>query len=230
MGEKMIKDVIILCLDKRRELWEDLTSQCLKKGWTVHQFIVGDGTDPRLRYKHIDKSTITPGWQWGTGIGAIRHCNAFHSHRSIIKYAVKKELSNILLLEDDSYILDRYDYIMDKLEDNILSTTIDLLYMGWHAFEFDGDYAVGKNSIIEKEWAENQKCELLPINFNVGGFHAVWINNSAYIPLLNFPATVPMDCHCNYSHLDRYMISPKVFHVKNTFSYCENKEVTREIL
>lgn len=227
----MINDVIILCLDKRRELWEDLTQQCIKRGWTVHQFIVGDGCTPGINYKHIDASEVHPDWRWGTGIGALRHCNAFHSHKAIVKYAIRKELPNFLLLEDDAYILDRYNAVMTNLHNDIFSRQIDLLYLGWHAFEFSGDYAVGKNHVIEQEWNEIRASELLPVNFNVGGFHAVWINNTMYARLLNLPAISPMDSQCNIMRdVNRYMITPKVFHVKNTYSYCENKVVTREIL
>lgn len=227
----MINHVIILCLDKRRELWEDLTQQCIKRGWTVHQFFVGDGTDGRLRYRYIDKSEVHPDWRWGTGIGALRHYNAFRSHKEIVKYAIRKELPNFLLLEDDVYILDRHDAVMSNLHNDIFYRQIDLLYLGWHAFEFNGDYAVGKNHVIEQEWNERKVSELLPVNFNVGGFHAVWINNTMYARLLNLPAICPMDSQCNTMRdINRYMITPKIFHTVNTFSYCENKMIIREVL
>lgn len=227
----MIDNVIILCLDKRRDLWTELTKQCVKRGWTVHQFFVGDGTDGRLRYKYIDKSEVHPDWRWGTGIGALRHCNAFRSHKEIVKYAIRKEFPNFLLLEDDAYILDRYDAVMNSLSDELSSNQIDLLYLGWHAFEFSGDYAVGKNHVIEQEWNERRVSELLPVNFNIGGFHAVWINNTMYTRLLNLPAICPMDSQCNIMRdINRYMITPKVFHVRSGYSSCEDKIVIRETL
>lgn len=227
----MINDVIILCLDKRRELWEDLTQECIKRGWTVHQFIVGDGSDPQLKYRYIDRPEISSLWRWGTGLGALRHYNAFRSHKEIIKYAIRKQLPKFLLLEDDAYILNRYDAVINNLHNDISSRQIDLLYLGWHAFEFNGDYAVGYNTELERLWLDESFCQLMPVTFNVGGFHAVLIHNTIYNRLLNLQPICPMDAQCNVMlDVNRYMITPKVFHVKNTYSYCEDKIVIREIL
>ena len=222
---------IIMTLDKRIHLAEELEQQCRDKGFDVKKFISGDGLNKDLQYDNIDFFTTPDIWQWGTGISALRHYRAFLTHKAIIKYAIKKQLDGFLLLEDDSYFLDRYDEILDKLNyEDIYHQSCDLLYLGWHAFEFNGDYAVGKNIEIEKNWAEEKKCEVLPINFNVGGFHAVYVNSSAYATLLNFSAITPMDSQCNYSNLNRAMIIPKLLHVRSCHSYCENRFVQRESL
>lgn len=227
----MVDNVIILCLDKRKELWEDLSKQCEQYGWNVHKFIVGNESDSDLRYSYIDKTEISSIWRWGTGIGALRHYNAFCSHKQIIKYAIRKQLPNFLLLEDDAYILDRYDAVMNNLHNDIFSRQIDLLYFGWHAFEFNGDYAVGYNTELERLWHEENFCQLMPVTFNVGGFHAIWINNTMYNRLLNLQPICPMDSQCNIMiDINRYMITPKVFHVHSCYSSCEDRFVTRENL
>jgi len=114
----MINNVIILALDKRRKLWEELEQQCLQKDWNVHKFIVGDGLDHSLNYSHIDDSAgeVPTSWQWGTGVGAERHYKALLSHIAILKYACKKRLDNFLLLEDDAYITDRFDEVVEDLD------------------------------------------------------------------------------------------------------------------
>ena len=50
-----IEKAICLCLDKRKDEWEDLQRQCESKGIEFEKFIVGDGKtlDPDM-YDRID--------------------------------------------------------------------------------------------------------------------------------------------------------------------------------
>ncbi len=192
---------------------------------------MGGGSDTSLAYNHIDKPGVPETWQWGTGIGAQRHYWAYESHKAILRYAIKKRFDSFILMEDDCCFTSRFDYLYPKVMDDLSIRQWDLVYLGWHCFEFDGDYAIGRNLEIEKRWREEGYYELLPVRFNVGGFHAVVINSRIYNQLANLPALCPMDSQVNrMAHLNRWMITPKVFHVRNTYSFCEDKIVTREVL
>lgn len=229
----MFNNVCILALDKRKDLWQPLQVDCEERGWSTRLFIVGDGSDSSLKYEYdwIDKDiTVPPEWMWGTGVQALHHYKAHLSHKKILKMALKEDWPQFLLLEDDSQILDRADDILPQieLEINALCGNYDLIYFGWHCWEYENDIPVGTNLLIEQKYKEDGLGCLLRQK-KVGGFHGVLINRSAYWSLLSLPAFQPLDSMVNNfaNHLNRYICVPKVIDVVDTFSYCENRFVSR---
>lgn len=223
--------VIILALDKRKELWLDLISQCQDRGFVVKPFIVGDGSDTSLKYDHIDKPGVPETWRWGTGISAQRHYWAFESHKAIIRYAVKKRLPRFLLMEDDAYFTERFDHVIENTgADMVIDCfALDLVYLGWWAFEHNNHMHAGHNLEIEENYKERNVCYLLN-NVQCGGFHGVVINKTAYPTLSSLPPVAPMDSQCNSLPLNRSIMIPKVIHVKSTYSNCEDMFVQRDII
>lgn len=226
----MINKVIILALDKRKDLWRVLREDCNKRNWDTRAYIVGSGTDSELRYDSIDPLAISPSWRYASGVSAYRHYCAFVSHQKIIRMALSNGWNNILLLEDDSYLLhDRLDKILPEIAYEI--PQYDLIYLGWWAFEMDNHLHAGTNLTIEKMYREEEKFGLSSIP-QCGGFHAVIINKSAYVKLLSLPPVAPMDYQVNLnSHMfSRRIVLPKLVHVRSTYSYCEDSFVQRDIM
>ena len=109
-----IEKAICLCLDKRKDEWEDLQRQCESKGIEFEKFIVGDGKtlDPDM-YDRIDvEDADLSDWSYGNDTTKIRHYNAFMSHIEIFKRAKEQGLNRFLLLEDDAYFTERFDDVI----------------------------------------------------------------------------------------------------------------------
>ncbi len=200
-------------------------------------FVCGSGDDPSLEYDWIDHETFAPIvdgryiWSWGRidSAGSIHHYRAHVAHKKMIKIAMSNDWENFLLMEDDIYILDRWDTVLSQLT----LPKADLVYFGWHCWEFNRDFAVGKNLIIEESWERKGKAWIIRVpQRGVGGFHSVLINKSAYRKLLSMPEVAPLDSMVNRNpHLfSRYMVVPKITHTKNVWSFCEQQHITREIL
>jgi hypothetical protein len=234
-----IDKAICLTLDKRYEMASKLDEQVRQHLNTPFEmFLCGEG-EAKTLYNFIDKD-LYPGsqWQYGNGQGAIHHYRAHLAHKKIIKRAKHEELSNFLLLEDDAVLLNRQTLLKEGcwwdsvIEDEIYSLEdFDLLYLGWHCFEFNGDIAIGYNEEIEASYIEKGWC-WLECPQNIGGFHAVVINHTAYDKLLELPIAAPIDhlVNLNREKFNRRIFVPKIFHTKDSFSYCEQRMVIREEL
>lgn len=238
----MIEAAYVLALDKRKDLIPPLEKQVNDLfGIPLNKFWVGEGEDPSIEYNWIDKDVFPTnlidnrpgGWNYGTGISSIRHYRAHISHKKIISYAESINAKNLLLLEDDAIFLPRAKNILEKLEKNISYLEYDLIYIGHHAWQYFEDKAISTNIDIEKAYEEKKSCYLYHVSqvgkFNIGGFHAVIINNSAYPKLLSLPARQPLDSmvNANYPYFNRFLICPKIVADPQGFSYCDNREVKR---
>jgi len=233
-----IHKAICLTLDKRFEMAYDLGKQVRKHlNIPFETFLCGEG-EVKTPYDFIDKD-LYPGSQWiyGSGKGAVHHYRAHLAHKKIIKRAKGEGLSNFLLLEDDAKLLNRYyllneDDYWDSITKNYIPLlNFDLLYLGWHCFEFNGDVAIGYNDEIEESYIKNG-WSWLECPQNIGGFHAVVINHTAYDKLLDLPIAAPIDylINLNRGNFNRRIFIPKIFHTKDSFSFCEQRMVIREEL
>ncbi len=238
----MIENVIIMGLDLREQHWRELESQCLAKGWKTKVFISGSENYPHLNYDFIDpdSNNIPSSWRWGDREKAAHHWKAFCTHQQIIKYAVKKNFEHILLLEDDSAILEtRFDIVWNRLLPEIEEKcgNWDFIFLGGHYFAGDyvGDMYGPLNLEIERKYKENnENCYLMYIQ-NFGGFFGVLIHERMYLKILNMPAVEPIDCQLNrlrtLREINSFNILPSIVYPKNgLFSLCEQKYVSRNIL
>lgn len=224
----------VLCLDKRQELWSELIPQLSFLSYSVHPFYVGDGDIlPPEQYNKINWSREHMGaWGYGqTDYFKWRHWNASISHRMMIKRAKDNGWKRFLLLEDDVYITDRFNHVWCSL--NAFYTeeikNMDLFYLGW----WIGDENDEWNKSIEQNYFNGKSYEVgIKRATQIGGLHAVIINESMYDTILNFPWNNPIDMQLNGIHdkIQSYYVCPKIIHVKSVYSHCEGAIFNRNII
>lgn len=217
----------ILCLDKRKELWEPLLEELKLISDNINPFLVGDGDlFPKEEYSKINWPKEKMG-HWGYGAtdnSRWKHWNASISHRMMIMNAKKNNWPFFLMLEDDIYITNRFEKVVKKV---IIPKAFDLLYLGW----WIGDENDEWNKKIEENYKLYNRIQVGSA-IQVGGLHAVIINESMYDVILNFPCNNPIDMHINSVHnqISSYFIMPKIIHVKSVYSHCEECVFTRNEL
>lgn len=223
-----------LCLDKRKDEWEDLREQCESKGIKFDPFVVGDGKilDIEMYDRVDDKYPPIENWGYGNEITKPRHCNAFLSHQSMIRKALSEDAENVLLLEDDAYFTDRYDDVMNKLAPQIEELDYDMLYLGWWIGYEDDEW----NVKVEREYTEEGKVGIGRIkdaHFTCGGLHGVVVKRKILEYLRQMAPIDPIDSLLNrYFHkkIHSYYVYPKVIHDKGIFSNCEQAPCPRSHL
>lgn len=232
----MIDKAVIMALDKRKELWQPLAEQCKSMGWDVHAFVSGNGSDTSLQYNYIDPDpvNIPNSYIWGSGKQRLHHYLGYLSHKKILEYVMSKNFKYHLLLEDDAYLItDRFKDFGDKIFEEIdkLNMDWDLIYLGWHAFEYIDNMHAGRNVVIEERYKKSGKFLLKEIDHNCSGMHGVLVNSRHYEKMYNYPPIVPIDSQWNSdTSLVRYMVQPKMIGLHSTWSYCENSYVNRDQL
>lgn len=241
----MIKNIAIMMLDKR--LYERSSylhnniEQLMGYDLDVCTIISGDGVrlkdqpyynvDPNPN-DHTDIRTIEfhKQWHWGTGVSAWRHYCAFLTHKQIIKLAIKNKWDNFLLLEDDAVFTSRFYDVMEKIYPQVPSQW-DIIYLGWHAFEYDNHRLSGKNLEIENEYKKTGLAKLETIQ-QCGGLFATWINSSMYNRILAMPPIAPVDSQLNYyrNEIISLNVVPMAMYTAGGFSHCENTFIERDVL
>jgi hypothetical protein len=232
-----IEKAICLCLDKRKDEWEDLERQCNAKGIEFEKFIVGDGDilDKDL-YDRIDTNDAdTSGWDYGNDTTKIRHYNAFMSHMEIFKKAKKQGLKRFLLLEDDAYFTGRFEDVFSKLDEqieNLQDLEFDMLFLGWWIGEADDAW----NETVERLYNDHGTVGIGTVSeahFTCGGMHGVIINDTMIDKLLELEAKNPIDSQLNselHKEMNTYYVIPKIIHDKGIFSNCEQGITPRKKL
>tara|TARA_Y100000361_G_scaffold144765_1_gene153159 strand:- start:2147 stop:2863 length:717 start_codon:yes stop_codon:yes gene_type:complete len=231
-----VKHAYCLCLDKRKEHWEDLKEQCESKGIKFHPFIVGDGDIfDKDQYNRIN--TETPEWvAWRYGghktDSAERvaekinhHYNAFRSHQKMAKLALQQGHEKVLFLEDDAYFTERFDEIADKIQDKVEESDYDMLYLGW----WIGDEGDEFNETIERIWQE-EKSIAIGKAMRIGGLHGVIINKKILDLITRLDPINPIDSQLSrffHDKIKSHFVAPKIIHDKGIFSECEQSTVTR---
>tara|TARA_R110000823_G_scaffold267453_1_gene387411 strand:+ start:436 stop:1143 length:708 start_codon:yes stop_codon:yes gene_type:complete len=232
-----IEKAICLCLDKRKDEWEDLERQCNSKGIEFEKYIVGDGHIlERSSYDRIDNddSDISE-WDYGNDKTRIRHYNAFMSHIEIFKRAKEQGLKRFLLLEDDAYFTERFDDVISKLNEQIEDINgidFDMLFLGWWIGENDDSW----NKTVERLYNEHGRIGIGKVSeahFTCGGMHGVIINDTMVDKLLELEAKNPIDSQLNadlHKEMNTYYVMPKIVHDKGIFSNCEQNTLERKKL
>ena len=237
-----IEKAICLCLDKRKDEWEDLQRQCESKGIEFEKFIVGDGKtlDPDM-YDRIDvEDADLSDWSYGNDTTKIRHYNAFMSHIEIFKRAKEQGLNRFLLLEDDAYFTERFDDVMSKVEqiahqyeeNNKRPFIFDMFFLGWWIGEADDPW----NKTVERMYNENGGVALGTVSeahFTCGGMHGVVINKTILNKLIELDPKNPIDSQLNsgiHQEMNTCYVMPKIIHDKGLFSNCEQNRIERNKL
>jgi len=223
-----IKKAYCLCLDKREEHWLDLKQQCESKGLEFNRFLVGKGEifDPD-DYDRLDVSS-PENLKWGYGghekdspeevnRKVNHHYNAFLSHQEMAKRALEDGDEKVLFLEDDAYFTERFNEVIEKSEEKILSLDYDILYLGW----WIGDEGDEFNNTVEDTWQK----EKLP---------AVGKASRKMLDIITRLTPIdPVDSQLSkffHDKINSYFIAPKIIHDKGVFSECEQSVTTRHKL
>ncbi len=180
-----------LCLDKRKEHWQKLIEEGKSISLEIRPYVCGDGSHKDLKYDQIDvleKDIDLSGWGYSAPGRQINHYNALLAHRNIILNAKNEGIKSLLLLEDDAkFLFSRFEYIIDKVEQNEewvrFCEKFHLLYLGfWKGNELDDE-----NRAIEENWKTHKAISLIPIKpgEGIGGLHGVIIRKEVFYSFLS---------------------------------------------
>lgn len=227
----MIDQLYIMGLDRRKELWLELEQECFSRNFPTRVFIVGDGKNPALTYNHIDPINVDGRWNWGQGESARRHYYAFLSHRAIIKDAIENNYNSIMLLEDDAYFTSRWNDQFFNICLQIPLVNPDIIYLGWHAYEYNNHLFSGRNIEIEEQYKKDNLCYLKTIH-KCGGLFGVILYKSIFPLIMNMAPVGPIDHQLNFyrSKIRSYNTVPSLIYVRSCFSECEQQFIKRDNL
>jgi GR25 family glycosyltransferase involved in LPS biosynthesis len=234
----MIKNAYCLCLDKRKEHWEELKEQCESKGIKFNPFVVGQGEilsiDEYDRFDGEISNYARSFWGYGGSDNdtpekvkrkVTNHYNAFQSHKEMAKRALAQGDEHVLFLEDDAYFTDRYDEVMDSLKDQLEHLVYDVLYLGW----WIGNEGDEFNQKIEDGWNNNKESGLGNAS-RIGGFHGVILSRRMLDIITRLEAINPIDSQLSkffHDKIKSYYVMPKIVHDKGIFSECEQSITKR---
>lgn len=221
-----IDKVTCLCLPDREENWSQLEAQIKEKGWNYERFLAGKPSYSgplKLDYVDVENPDVS---RWGYGREGFKHhhWNAFQCHHEMLRRATKEGVENLLILEDDAYITDRFDKVFAQVPENL---EYDILYLGW----WIGDENDQFNKKIESEYAADGIIRIYKVG-QLGGLHGALINRRMFRFILGMPANNPIDCQLNYNHpnLNTWYVAPKIIHTRSMLSVCEGSVINRNHL
>jgi GR25 family glycosyltransferase involved in LPS biosynthesis len=199
-----------VCVDNRQYSWKNLIKQFELRSAKVNKFIVGKGKLlPKGQYNQIDPLKSAAGW--GKQFTHNAYC-CYLAHRAILEKAKKDNLKNLLILEDDCFLLENFDTILEQVNIQIEQTgTV------WDTFTFGQNLKWGAATQV----SEN----ILKLNRSVYCWHAIAINqeyNNMFDHLLNLPANGPFDyLYSVYTQpkFNCYGVWPSIAVQKPGFSY-----------
>ncbi len=224
-----------LCIDKRYEErrfdLDNMGKRLIKLGadWEVFRACTDE---PWEKYDYIDEpkeELAKEIAQWGYGREGYKHhhWNALQCHRLMIERAKEENRQNLLIIEDDAYMTDRFEEIFELIQDFsvVKSQDFHILYLGWWISDENDEFNIN----IEKNWSEKGIIRIDKVT-QLGGLHGALINETMFDALLSLPANNPWDCQLNQYHnqLNTYYIQPKMFHTRTTYSHCEGSIIERK--
>ena len=232
---KIIPPIICLCLDKRKEHWKELQRQAELLGLDFTPYICGNGEDSELKYNQIDEvNPDVSGWMYSAPGHQINHYNALNGHKGMIALAKERGLDSVLLMEDDSLFLQRFDQVVSTLEkyDEWVEylRKFHLVYLGW----WRGSETDEFNLAVEENYKTYKNIvglEIIPGD-GVGGLHGCIIRKELYDLILSCPMNDPLDSQFNRNraNIPSLIICPKIIHTKDMYSYCEGINLCRKRL
>lgn len=215
-------------MDKRKEHWLELQKSFENTEIKFQPFIAGDGSDSELKYDYIDNPNPDVS-TWGYGREGFKHhhWNALQCHKRMIQYAKDCNWSSVLLLEDDAYLTSRFFNGLNYLDGFVDYLNLDVLYLGWWVGDENDSY----NTAIEERFKDNQDFRLERVGDNLGGLHGALVFSHVYDYILSLPENNPIDSQLNMTRgILRYIVQPKLIHVKSIYSFTEGVVLNRKEL
>lgn len=220
MNPLNVDGLICLSLDKRKDLWKRLESDCYYKDYNFDPFIVGDGNDNSLRYDRLDTNELPPAFHQSINYPTWwKRPNAYQawlSHKEMMKKCLREKMGSVLFLEDDSTFTKNFDDIIPIVEDFAISNEWDMFYLGSYAKPIDVMF-VHPNII---------KLGGQP----AGGFHAVCLKRHIMEKLINFPPYGPFDWLCQqYLHkiYKCFAVCPSIIKQSSGWSFVEDQPLEK---
>jgi hypothetical protein len=131
-----ITDAVCLVLDERLNEFDRIKNEWAQHNINVRPFIVGKG-EKAIQYDRIDDCVLPPLYSdsimYPTWLERTNAYDAWKSHREILyNFCQYKHEGYLLLLEDDSFIEDDFDKVIQTLPPNFFP---DMLYFGCYHYE-----------------------------------------------------------------------------------------------
>jgi hypothetical protein len=209
-----------LILDKRYIEWISTTQlSFINKGINLIPFIAGNGKNIDLDYNHIDliesppitKFTTKELTSWRKYPNAY---NAYLCHKKMIEQALLEKRKNLLIVEDDAFIENDFDEILEEAESFLLQSKWDMIYFG--AYHKNTSSPMANNYVRQVNGS--------------AGFHCVLIHNRIFDLMLEYGPIGPMDEVCNkFIHQTHkcYAIYPSIVTQKSGYSYIEHSQLEK---
>ena len=172
-------------------------------------------------------------WQYGRPNYKHHHWNALQCHKQIFREAIHEKCENLLMIEDDAYLTDRFEEIWPIVSEFLDKVQWDIVYLGW----WIGNEGDEFNEQCEAQWKEGN-VTVMPVKDGptgrVGGLHGALIHKKMFHFLANLQNINPIDCQLNHLGIHQKMntlvIIPKIIHTRSLYSYCEGSIIKRNPL
>ena len=214
-----IKNAKCLVLDKRIEFWPTLKESFQQRGITVNRFLAGDGHLKDEQYDYIDTNDVTPSYYGGTDYATwYNRPNAFNAwkcHKLMFQSSLLDGFDHLLLIEDDAFIENDFDDILEKTEEFWDIHQYDIIYFG--CYPQPNGLQPTTNPYLFKAT-------------KVAGFHAVLLTKPVIEKLLSFFALGPYDEICwKYinSKVHAWAFNPCIISQKSGYSFVEGSNLEK---
>ena len=223
-----VDKVLVLCLDKRIDIWTDLEYDLKKRKWDHELIIAGNPganhnydviKDRNYKYSIYDTDEFPPVYsqsiQYPSWWARPNAYNAWKTHNYMLKLSLERKYESVLFLEDDILITENYDKQEDLIKGFSKHNIWDMFYLG---------------SFLNVE--SNNSYDVVPLYGNAGGWHAVALKKDVIKKLIQFPPLGPYDWMCqkfiqiNSNYLC-YAANPCFIRQRGAFSYVEGHYLGR---
>lgn len=207
-----------LVLDKRYGQFVKTQEQFKNRlGIEIEPFIAGDGKILPI-YHHIDSQDRPPFFPsrsilYPTWYERPNAYNAYKCHVKMLEEAKNRNVENILMVEDDTFLEDDFEEIVSKTDEFFDNNNWDMVYFGGYH--------------------HNNTTEVLPNLLRLhesGGWHCVLIKTYMIENILSRGPIGPLDWqteHFILKHCNAYCIYPCVASQADGYSFVEGGNLSK---
>jgi hypothetical protein len=212
--DKLVDRAVVLTLDKRLDLGRQLQKQ-VKDNLNIESniFLAGDGHLSGAVYDHIDVKQLPPVYpesiQYATWWQRPNAFNAFLCHNKILSMAYLDNIETLFLMEDDAFIEEDFNEVLEKASVLLDKNKWDVLQLGGYH--------------NKDTWSPTENENVMRIHGS-GGWHGIILKRKIIEFLLQFKAYGPYDWMLGKFQRDFncYAIYPSIVSQKDeVFSHVE---------